>query len=282
MNKPIPGCSWANERLLVGLCKGHVTKLPSALIADLCVAGVDCVLSLEQRPVPRRRGGCALWPTTRHGGHRFDIRPPRVSLAYAFWPENDAVPTARQVRQTLDEIDEAHAVGLRVFLHGAGIPSRAVMAAACWLARHECGMSTNGDPATARLGWFHDGHGSDRHAKRTFSLNDAQRAFVGDWPVGRNAEPVLGVTELLDESEPYPIATVGSWLRTLPTVRVYPEGRAGRCSEVPVIAEQRVSNGTINLELYDLHSGIWIGERTLRLLDGTVMVFISPFRKQGR
>ena len=77
----------------------------------------------------------------------------------------------------------------------------------------------------------------------------------------------------------YPTAIVEHWLSVFPTVHVYPEGRAGRSFEVPVKDEKRVTNGSIKLELYDLHSGTWIGERTLRLLDGTVVVFISPFKK---
>jgi hypothetical protein len=84
---------------------------------------------------------------------------------------------------------------------------------------------------------------------------------------------VLTTTELLDEEEMYPTATVEHWLSVLPTVRVYPEGRDGRCFTVPVIDEKRVSDGTINIELYDLNSGTWVGERTLRLLDGAVVVF---------
>ena len=152
------------------------------------------------------------------------------------------------------------------------------MAAACWLARNG-----DGTAPVPILPW-HGSTGcttamSTRRAARTVSLNDAQRAFVCDWPAGRHAEPVLGVTELLDESEPYPTATVEYWLRTLPTVRVYPEGRAGRAFEVPVEDGKCVKGSGVHLELGDLHAGTWIGERTLKLLDGTVVVFISPTRK---
>jgi hypothetical protein len=282
MKKPVPGCLWAHRKLLVGLRKESAAGLPPALVADLSAAGVDCVVNLLSRDQFREAGADALFgpmgdlssasATTRH----------KINFAYVFWPETDTVPTARQVRQTLDEIDEAHVVGLTVFLYGAGIPSRAVMTAGCWLARNGCGETTDADSGSARLGWLEDGLGSARQAKWTMSLNDAQRAFVRDWPAGRNAEPVLSATELLDETEPYPTATVQYWLRTLATVRVYPEGRDGRSFEVPVKDEKRVSNGSIKLELYDFHSGTWIGERTLRLLDGTVVVFISPFKKSSR
>ncbi len=83
------------------------------------------------------------------------------------------------MRQTLDEIDEAHAVRLT----GLSPRSRYPFACghgggACWLARHGCDTSADTDPATARLGWLDNGHGSARQAKRKVGLNDAQRAFA--------------------------------------------------------------------------------------------------------
>ena len=184
---------------------------------------------------------------------------------------------------TLDDIDEAHAAKLSVFVNGAGRPVRAIIAAGCWLARHGPVAADRMDPLAARLGWLELARRATPHrgAAGAWNLDEAEQAFVCAWPSGRNAEPVLTTTELLDEEEVYPTATVEHWLHVLPTVRVYPQGRDGRCYKVPVEDEKRVTNGTIHLELHDLNSGTWIGERTLRLLDGTVVVFISASRKSS-
>lgn len=282
MKKHVSGCLWAHERVLVSVRTSRTLPLPATLSARLVAVRVDCVINLLSRDQFRAAGADVLFAPLddlSSGPAAGALR--RVNMAYVFWPEEDTVPTARQVRQTLDEIDEAHAVGLTVFLHGADIPSRAVIAAGCWLARQEDEARTDDDPATTRLGWLYHGHGSTRRVACPVRLTEAQQALVLNWPAGRRAEPVLGVTELLDETEPYPTATVEYWLRTLPTARVYPQGRTGYFRTVPVTDEKRIEDGTIHLGLADLHAGTWVGERTLRLLDGTVVVFISAGRKRN-
>ena len=241
------------------------------------------IINLLSKEQFRAAGPEALW-----GGLAASATPTttgekvKIIATYCFWSAGDDVlPTARQVRLTLDEIDEAHAVNQIVFVSGAGYPARAAMAAGCWLARHRSRPDEKeADVQTARLGWLERAGGSLGQPTAAWTLDEDERAFVCAWPAGPGGEPVLTSLELLDE-EVYPTATVEYWLRTLPTVRVYPEGRAGRRVEVPVQDEKRVSNGSINLELYDLHSGTWVGERTLKLLDGTVVVFVSPFKKRS-
>ena len=49
-----------------------------------------------------------------------------------------------------------------------------------------------------------------------------------------------------------------------------------------MIAQKTVRIGTSCLALDELHPGAWIGERTLCLFDGTVVVFISPFKTPGK
>jgi hypothetical protein len=253
-------------------------ELPAATVKGLRSAGVDWIINLLSNEQFRAAGldetldGLAeLSPTPG------DRRKSKIIVSYCFWSsDEDYFPTARQVRLTLDEIDQAHASNQIVFVNGAGYPGRAIMAAGCWLARHGTAIADRQNPRAARLGWLELARraASPRSAAGAWNLDEAERAFICAWPSGRQGEPLRTPMELLDEEEIYPMATAEYWLRVLPTVRVYPEGRDGRCLEVPVIEENRVSNGTINIELYDLHSGTWIGERTLRLLDGTVVVFV--------
>ena len=206
-------------------------------------------------------------------------------VVYSFWSRGeDALPTARKVRLTLDSLDEAHAANQIVFVNGAGNPARAVIAAGCWLARHRS-STTRTDPQTARLGWLEDANGASGRTADAFVLDEVERALVCDWPAGKGGEPVLTQTELLDDDEVYPTATIEYWLRVLPSVRFYPDGRdSGRRIDLPVLDEVRLSDGgDIHLEMDDLRSGTWIGERTLRLLDGSAVVFMSPHkRRDGR
>ena len=76
----------------------------------------------------------------------------------------------------------------------------------------------------------------------------------------------------------FPFASVEHWLRVLPTVRVCSTARGRTCLlNVPVLEGQWVSDGAdIDLDLDELRRGTWIGERTLRLLNGWQVVFVSP------
>ena len=279
---PFPGCAWVSDTLLVGGVEGYTVELPAAIVEGLTAASVSCIINLLSKDQFRAAGPDALWgglvPSSDPATARQKVN---IIVTYCFWSAGeDGLPTARQVRLTLDDIDAAHATNQIVFVNGAGHATRAVIAAGCWLARH--GSGDQNDPGTARLGWLEHAPETARGTLRALSLNEAERAFVCTWPSGAGAEPVRTPMELLDDEEVYPTATVEHWLRVLPTARCSPDGRhANRRADVPVLEGQRVSNGAdIRLELADLLAGTWIGERTLRLLDGSVVVFISPHREK--
>jgi hypothetical protein len=181
MKKHIPGCLWANEKLLVGLRARKTPGLPSTLVADLSAAGVDCVFNLLTKDKFREAGSDALFGPMDTISRDAKTRGSKIVMGYAFWPEGDELPSARQMRLALDDLDGFASFGLTVFVNGADNPVRAVMAAGCWLARHESEATMkDADPEATRLGWLRNADGVVLKAARTVSLGDAQRAFVRD------------------------------------------------------------------------------------------------------
>lgn len=283
----LPGCYPLTDHLLAGNIPEYAAPFTPAALPRLEAAGVDYVLSLVSHEQFNAAGIGALTGSASGTPQEFPARRPApVYLSYAFWPEGkDELPTARQVRRVLDEIDDFLSVGRTILLSGAGHPARAILAAGCWLARYgpkERGSKTA--RACARLGWVQAARAAatGQVARSAWNLGEAQRAFVGEWPSGKEAEPLVTHLELLEEDDVYPWATADYWLSVLLTVRVYPEGRQGRRVDAPVLdGGQRISDGAgIDVTLSDLHAGTWTGERTLLLLDGGGVVFMSPYEKR--
>lgn len=273
---PVPGCLWAADNLLVRTRKAAKLPLPQTLLRPVVAAGIPCVVNLLSKEEYLDAVGDAPIDLV-NGASEATIRPhrrkqPRVFMSYIFWPETDSLPTARQVRQALEIIEDAHAIGLRVLVNGVGRPPRAALVAGCWLGRE--GHSGDGE----RLGWLEQGSGGSEGIMSLLALNPAERAFVVEWPTGREGQPELVDMEWSERDEVFPFASVEHWLNVLPTVRVYP-GTRGRVRpvDVPVVGDQRVSDGVdIDLDLEELRRGTWIGERTLKLPHGCQVVFVSP------
>ena len=282
----LAGCHRLTDHLLAGSIAEYAAPLTPATLERLEAAGVDYVLSLVSHAQFNAAGTGTLSGAATGTPPEFPERTQApVYLSYAFWPEGkDELPTARQVRRVLDEIDDFLSVGRTILLSGAGHPARAILAAGCWLGRH--GPQERGSLAAqgrARLGWLQAARAAtlSRVAQSAWNFGAAGRTFVGAWPSGKEGEPVRTHLELLEEDDVYPWATADYWLNVLPTVRVYPEGRQGRRVDAPVVdGGKGISDGAgISLTLGDLHAGTWTGERTLLLLDGVVVVFMSPYEQ---
>lgn len=283
----LPGCHPLTDHLLVGSIAEYAAPFTPATLRWLEAAGVDYVLSLVSREQFNAAGTGALSGSASGAPLEFPAHQTAPAcLSYAFWPEEkDGSPTARQVRRVLDEIDDFLSVGRTILLSGAGHPARAILVAGCWLGRH--GPQERGSRVArgqARLGWLQAARAatSSRANRAAWNFGEAGRAFVGAWPSGKEGEPVRTHLELLEEDDVYPWATADYWLGVLPTVRVYPEGRQGRRVDAPVVnGGKGISDGAgISLTLGDLHAGTWTGERTLLLLDGGVVVFMSPHERR--
>ena len=230
---PLPSCVWVTDALLVGGLKNYTVKLPALTVERLAATGVGCVINLLSKDQFQAAGADMLWGGVVEATPTVSApQGQKIFVTHSFWSVGgDILPTARQVRLTLDDIDDLHACNQTVLVNGAGYPARAVIAAGCWLARHRGNHDARIDPQTARLGWLdgvRDALGDE--AAAVWSLDEAERAFVSAWPPGRDAEPVRTRLELLDEEEPYPTTTVEHWLRVLPTVRVYPRRAGPRAS----------------------------------------------------
>ena len=277
---PVSDCLWVADNLLVRTRKAAKLALPHALLKDASDAEVACAVNLLSKQEYLEAGADTLFGpladalAERSDDHRRD-QPP-VFMSYVFWPEPGDLPTARQVRQAIDSLEDAHALGLHVLVNGVGHPARAVLVAGCWLAREGCGGDLEGE----RLAWLEDAHDLADRAAPCCELSVAERTFVSEWPTGREGQPELADLEWSNRDEVFPFAPVEHWLRVLPTVRVYP-GTRGRVRpvDVPVVGGQHVSNGVdIDLHLEELRRGVWIGERTLRMSNGWEVVFNSPHR----
>ena len=247
--------------------------LPQALLRQADKAGVACVVNLLSKAEYLEAG---LEVPSMFPGHRPRGRPGPV-MTYTFWPEAGELPTARQVRQAVQVVEDAQVIGLRVLVNGVGDPARAAIVAGCWLARD--GRDGDGG-GIRRLGWLEQAHGTDATPEPLLTLSAGERAFVAEWPTGREGQPELVDLEWTEQDEVFPFAPVEHWLRILPTVRVYPGARGRvRPVDVPVLGGQRASDGVdIDLDMEDMRRGTWIGERTLRLTNGWQVVFVSPFR----
>ena len=268
----VPGCLWAADNLLVRVRRAAKLMLPQALLKGMDKAGVACVVNLLSKA---EYLGAGLEVPGLFPGHCSRRRPGPV-MTYVFWPEAGELPTARQLRQAVQVVEDAHAIGLRVLVNGVGTPARTALVAGCWLARE----GDHGDGGgVQRLGWLKPGHGTDDTPVPSLTLSAGELAFVAEWPTGRGGQPEIADLEWTDQDEVFPFATVEHWLCVLPTVRYYPRGRhGGRWTDVPVMENKHVINGMdIHLELGDLHAGTWVGERTLCLRDGSAVVFISPY-----
>ena len=258
---PIPGCVWATHNVLVGGMQENKSNWPKVTLDGLAAAGDHWVLNLLSKEQFKAGGS--------------------VGMIYNLWLDDDLLPTARQVRQTLDLIEETHTEGLFILLHSWGSPVRAAMAAACWLAR-QGGDTDEADRSVARLGWMDGTEGSVIQGIPRLHLDDAQREFVCEWP-DREGEPVRTRMELMENDEVYPWATVEYWLRTLPSVCFYPDGFDGRSVVVPILEGRRISDGDdIHLELDDLLAGTWVSERALELRGGGRVVFKLPNKRGGK
>ena len=257
----IPGCIWASHNVLVSELQEHELKWPKATLDGFASAGRHWVLNLLSEE--QFKAG---------GSNR---------MIYNLWLDDESLPTARQVRQTLDLIEETHATGLFVLLHSWGSPARAAIAAGCWLAR-QGGTTDKASLTAARLGWLDAAEDSTARGTRHLPLDEARREFICEWP-DREGEPVRTRTELMENDEVYPWATVEYWLRTLPSVRFYPDGFDGRSVVVPILEGGRISDGVdIHLELGELLTGTWVSERTLELRDGGRVVFKLPNRRGNK
>ena len=259
----VPGCQWVADCLLVRTRKATKLALPQRLHRTLRDAGVACVVNLVSKPEYLQAEDDA-----QH-------MPSQAFMCYAFWPEPGVLPTARQVRQAIDWIEDAHALGLRVLLNGVGHPARAALVAGCWQARE-------GYEDTDRLGWLEEILAVDDPSMASLVLNAAEREFMAAWPTGREGQPELADMAWAERDEVFPFAPVEHWLRVLPTVRVY-AGARGRVRpvDVPVLDGRRVSDGAdIDLDVDELRRGTWIGERTLRLPHGWQVVFVSPYKSR--
>ena len=277
---PVPGCQWVADRLLVRSRKAAKLALPQNLLRGVRTADVACVVNLVSKAEYLHAGDdapCGL-PATERGGHGHRrVRQPQAFMCYAFWPEPGVLPTARQVRQAIDWIEDAHALGLRVLLNGVGHPTRAALVAGCWRAREGY---EGGDQGAGRLDWLSGVPAADNKSGLLFYLSAAEREFVAEWPTGREGQPELADMTWAERDEVFPLASVEHWLRALLTVRVY-AGVRGRVRpvDVPVLDGRRVSDGAdIDLDVDELRRGTWIGERTLRLPYGWQVVFVSPHR----
>lgn len=277
---PVPGCRWPADNLLVRVRKAAKLPLPQALLRHAFTARVACAVNLLSKDEFLTAGADALFGPLADA---LEARPAhqrraqsQVFMTYMFWPEAGELPTARQVRQAIDTVEDAHAIGLRVLLNGVGHPARATLVAGCWLAREGCG----GDLVEERLAWLEDEPETPDQSPATCTLSVAERIFVAEWPTGRDGQPRLADMEHADRDEVFPFATIEHWLRTLPTVRVYPGTRGHvRGVDVPVLDYQHLSDGAdIDLDLDELRRGTWVGERTLRLPRGWQVVFNSPHR----
>ena len=274
----IPGCRWAADKLLVRVRGAAKLALPQPLLRAASDAGVACVVNLLSKAeyLAAREDAAfspvARVPATRSSRQRSGLPP--VFMSYVFWPEPGLLPTVRQVRQAIDGVEDAHALGLRVLLNGVGYPARAAVVAGCWQARE--GHENN----VGRVGWSEAERATSAAPLPSFVLSAAERAFVAEWPTGREGQPELADTTWTERDEVFPFATVEHWLRVLPTVRVYPGVRGHvRPVDVPVLGGQRVSDGAgIDVDVDELRRGIWVGERTLRLPNGWQVVFNSPCR----
>ena len=269
----VSGCLWAADNLLVRVRRAAKLTLPQALLRQADKAGVACVVNLLSKAEYLEAGleVPGMFPVHR------TRRKPSPIMTYSFWPEAGKLPTARQVRQAVQVVEDAHVMGLRVLVNGVGDPARAAIVAGCWLARE--GYESDGG-GTQRLGWLKPGRGTDNVPVPSLKLDAEEWAFVAEWPTGRKGQPELVDVSWVARDEVFPFATVEHWLRVLPTVRIYP-GTRGRVHpvDVPVLDGQRASDGAdIDLDVDELRRGIWTGERTLRLTNGWQVVFVSPFR----
>ena len=269
---PIPGCVWATDALLVRVKRSTKPALSQTLLQELFAADVACSVNLLSKQEFRDAGADALFnPLADAVGKpsaRQRAQPPRVVMTYQFWAA-DGLPTARQVRQALESIEDAQTYGLRLLINGVSDPARAVIVAGCWLAHQ------GHEGEAARLGWLARAHAVQGGGKPPAWLTEEARAFVADWPTGSEGQPPFADMDWSDRDEVFPFATVDHWLGTLPTVRVYTARGSVRPVDVPVIDGCRVSNGAdIDLDLDELRRGVWIGERTLRLPNGWQVVFV--------
>lgn len=271
---PVHGCLWAADNLLVRTRRAAKLALPQVLLKAAFDAGVACVVNLVSKA--EYLESCADTPVGPLAEQR-DVRSrrpqPKVAMFYEFWPEPGELPSARQVRQATDFIEDAHGIGLRVLVNGVGHPARAALVAGCWLARQ-------GHDGARRLGWLEPESTPGTVSAPSFALNAAERTFVAEWPTGREGQPELADMEWSDQDEVFPFASVEHLLRVLPTVRVYTTARSrAGFMNVPVLDGQRVSDGAdIAVDVEELRRGTWIGERTLRLPNGWQVVFVSPRR----
>lgn len=258
---PIPSCQWISDRLLVRTRKAAKLALPGRLLRTACEAGVACVVNLLSKAEYLEADDDA-----HHG-------PTQPFICHAFWPARGCLPTARQVRQAIGWIEDAHALGLRVLLNGVGHPARAIIVAGCWRARE-------GYQGAKRLDGFKMALAVDETVQLPTLLSAAERAFVADWPTGQTDQLELADMAWSERDEVFPFASVEHWLRVLPTVRVYAGARRQeRPVDVPVSNGRHVDDGAgISLDVDELRRGTWIGERTLRLTNGWQVVFVSPYR----
>ena len=272
---PVPGCLWVADNLLVRTRKAAKLAPSRTLLKAANDAGVARVVNLVSKA--EYLESCAdtpCGPLDEERNVRSRHQQPKVFMSYEFWPEPDELPSARQVRQVTDSIEDSHRVGLRVLVNGVGHPARAALVAGCWRARQ------GGDDGARRLDWLEPVSVVGTKSAPAITLDTAERTFVAEWPTGQEGQPELVDLAWADQDEVFPCAPVEHWLRTLPTVRVY-RGTRGRVCPVdaPVLSGQRVSDGgDIDLDLEKLRRGTWVGERTLRLPDGWQVVFNSPYR----
>lgn len=172
IEKPFEDCYWvAPGQLLAGEYPGHYdAKKARTKLGSLVAAGVDYFVDLTSPDDPLERyedmlrelgdanGGKVVWAqrTIRDMG----------------------CPTTQQMREILDEIDRALALGRRVYVHCWGGIGRTGTVVGCHLVRK--GMS--GAEALAQVARLYATMSARKRASFPDSpQTDRQRAFVLDW-----------------------------------------------------------------------------------------------------
>lgn len=134
---PIPVSYWVkNGRLLAGEYPGALDHDEAvAKVARICAAGIKSFIDLTEDHGRLKQYDDLLDAEIRY--RRMQIR------------DNDC-PTAEEMRETLNLIDEELAHGRNVYVHCWGGHGRTGTVIGCWLVRH--GLS--GDEALDRIRWL--------------------------------------------------------------------------------------------------------------------------------
>ena len=174
--KPFEHCYWVVPgRLLAGQYPGDLDPATATIkLTALLDAGIRCVIALTEAD-EGGRGGIPFVPYEPTLEALAEARGLHVEVERHAIRDMD-VPTAAQMRRTLDAIDAHLGAGQPVYVHCWGGYGRTGTVVGCWLARHGQGAGLG---ALERLGELRTG------MLGASPQTAAQRALVKAWRAGR-------------------------------------------------------------------------------------------------